>query len=386
MKIRSIQTKIALISGLCVLGATAAVVGYGIIAANNNRTYVSEQVSDVSDRSTRERLQTIASTQAGIIRSTLDSAFDTARNMARAFEVLAADQQSGATPATDRRTQLNAILLNVLKDNPRFNGTYSAWEPNALDGQDAAFRSHADVGSDATGRFLPYWTRDAAGHVAIQPLVEYDSHDLHPNGVMKGGWYIGPHNGGGESILDPLPYIVQGKNVYLATMSVPIMVGGKFRGVAGADFDLAFVQQLAEQVKASVFGGESSITIISAKGLIVASSEHPEAIGSHRPTEQELELVSADCSGRARTGRGGRAVWLDRRICADRHRPHEDSWSVMIAVPKAVAMADAVALSSSLEQRNKTDGLLQVVVALVIAAAGVGHGRRRAASPRQSPG
>ena len=76
MKIRSIQTKIALISGLCVLGATAAVVGYGIVAANNSRTYVSEQVSDVSDRSTRERLQTIASTQAGIIRSTLDSAFE----------------------------------------------------------------------------------------------------------------------------------------------------------------------------------------------------------------------------------------------------------------------------------------------------------------------
>ena len=87
MKIRSIQTKIALISGLCVLGATSAVVGYGIVAANNSRTYVSEQVSDVSDRTTRERLQTIASTQAGVIRSTLDSAFDSARNMARAFEV-----------------------------------------------------------------------------------------------------------------------------------------------------------------------------------------------------------------------------------------------------------------------------------------------------------
>jgi len=252
MKIRSIQTKIALISGLCVLGATSAVVGYGIIAANNSRTYVSEQVSDVSDRSTRERLQTIASTQAGVIRSTLDGAFDSARNMARAFEVIAADQQGAA--AGDRRTQLNAILLNVLKDNPRFNGTYSAWEPDALDGQDAAFRSHADVGSDGTGRFLPYWTRDAAGHIAIQPLVEYDNHSLHPNGVMKGGWYIGPQNGEGESILDPLPYVVQGKSVYLATMSVPITIGGKFRGVAGADFDLAFVQQLAEHRAVAQFG------------------------------------------------------------------------------------------------------------------------------------
>lgn len=48
---------------------------------------------------------------------------------------------------------------------------------------------------------------------------------------------VGPQSGTGESILDPLPYIVQGKNVYLATMSVPITVNGKFAGVAGADFD-----------------------------------------------------------------------------------------------------------------------------------------------------
>ena len=325
MRFRSIQTRIAVLSGLCVLGATVALVGYGFVAANNSKTYVGEQVTGLSDRSTRTQLQTLASTQAGIMRSTLDSAFDTARNMARAFEVIAADQQNGATAAADRRTQLNAILLNVLKDNPRFNGTYSAWEPNALDGQDAAFRSHSDLGSDDTGRFLPYWTRDAAGHIAIQPLVEYDSHSLHPNGVMKGGWYIGPQNGDGESILDPLPYVVQGKNVYLATMSVPIAIGGKFRGVAGADFDLAFVQKLAEQVKASVFGGQSSITIISAKGLVVASSEHPEAIG--HPIDQlnkNWSQVSADCSGGARAGRGGRSIQFDQRVCAYRHRPDED--------------------------------------------------------------
>jgi methyl-accepting chemotaxis protein len=373
VRFRSIQTRIAFLSGLCVLSATAALVGYGVVAANNNKSFVGEQVTDLSDRGTRAQLQTLASTQAGIIRSTLDSAFDAARNMARAFEVIAADQQNGATSAADRRTQLNAILLNVLKDNPRFNGAYSAWEPDALDGQDAAFRSHPEVGSDATGRFLPYWTRDAAGHVAIQPLVEYDNQTLHANGVMKGGWYIGPQNGGGESILDPLPYIVQGKNVYLATMSVPITIGGKFRGVAGADFDLAFVQQLAEQVKASVFGGQSSVTIISAKGLIVASSEHPEAIGRsidqlNKNWSQYLPIVQAGREQVEADAQSGSINAFAPIVIGRTKTP----WSVMIAVPKAVAMADATALTTSLEQRNKSDGLLQIVVAFAIAAAGVG--------------
>lgn len=278
MQFRSIQLKIASLSGLCVLAATGAVVGYSVVSSNNSRTFVSKETGALTDQLTRDSLKTLASTQAGVIRSTLDGAFDTARDMARTFEVLASKDATQATSAAMRRTQFNAILLNVLKENPGFNGTYSAWEPNALDGQDSAFRDRRDMGSDATGRFLPYWTRDAAGKIAIQPLVEYDSHDLHPNGVMKGGWYIGPQNGNGESILDPLPYVVQGKSVYLATMSVPIMVDGKFGGVAGADFELAFVQNLAEQVKNSIYDGYASVEIVSYKGLVVASSDHPEAL------------------------------------------------------------------------------------------------------------
>ena len=49
-----------------------------------------------------------------------------------------------------------------LKDNPRFNGTYSAWVADGIDGNDAAFKGKAEVGSDQTGRALPYWTRDGA--------------------------------------------------------------------------------------------------------------------------------------------------------------------------------------------------------------------------------
>ena len=72
---------------------------------------------------------------------------------------------------------------------------------------------------DASSR---YWNRDDKGHMAMQTLVEYDSRELHPNGVMKGGWYIGPQETGRESVLDPLPYVVQGKHVWLATLPVPI--------------------------------------------------------------------------------------------------------------------------------------------------------------------
>ncbi|MDR3463141.1 MAG: methyl-accepting chemotaxis protein [Beijerinckiaceae bacterium] len=373
MKLRSIQSKIAILSGLCVFGATGGLVIFGMVSSHSTKSYVAEHVADLSDRKTQESLQTLASTQAGIIRSELNAAFDSARDMAHAFEIVAGSGDKGATPAAARRAQLNGILLDVLKDNPTFNGTYSAWEPNALDQQDAEFRNNKDIGSDATGRFLPYWTRDAAGHVAIQPLVEYDSHELHSNGVMKGGWYIGPQNGGGESILDPLPYIVQGKNVFLATMSVPIMIDGKFSGVAGADFDLSFVQRLAEHVKASIYGGKASVTIISYKGLVVASSDHPDTIAQsidrlEGGLHQYVPLVQ---SGREQVVADAKSdsIMAFAPIALGRTKT---PWSVMINVPRPVAMAEVTALGEALDRRSQGDIILQTLVALVIAGAGVG--------------
>ncbi|WP_051956074.1 methyl-accepting chemotaxis protein [Beijerinckia mobilis] len=370
MKMNSIQFKIAFLSGASVLGATLVLIGFNTLASNNSARFVNEQVNALLATKTKESLQTLASTQAGLIGATLNEAFDAARDMARAFESLRSETDD-PTLLGEKRAQFNAILLKVLKDNQRFNGTYSAWEPEAL-GRDAEFHNKRDLGSDGTGRFLPYWTRDNKGHVAIQPLVEYDSESLHPNGVMKGAWYINPKNGGGESILDPLPYVVQGKNVYLATMSVPINLNGRFLGVAGADYDLAFVQKLAEKVKSSIFNAKASVSIISSKGLVVASSDHPDVIG------QPFGRLDANWSQYNQIVRDGRAqVAEDRDLRVFKSFAPitlgrtSTPWSVLIEVPTSVAMAEATELSQKLDERNASDRLLQILVSISVVCAGV---------------
>jgi methyl-accepting chemotaxis protein len=190
---------------------------------------------------------------------------------------------------------------------------------------------------------------------------------------MKGAWYINPQNGNGESLLDPLPYVVQGKNVYLATMSVPIMIDNKFRGVAGADFDLSFVQHLAEKVKASIYHGNASVSIISHMGLVVASSEHPDAVGqpfaSIDPTWKQYQSVVESGEDKVSDDKTSGSIKAFAPITIGRTAT---PWSVMVEVPRAVAMAEADSLAAALEHRNTRDSLLQVAVALIIAAAGVG--------------
>jgi methyl-accepting chemotaxis protein len=372
MNFHSIKIRIVALSGLCVALSTGAIVAYGVYSAERSAAYVSENVDDLLDRLSKDSLSRLASAQAGAIRAELDSAFDAARGMAHSFETLAQAEKRGGSPNASRRAQLNDILLRMLKDNPRFNGTYSAWLPDALDGRDSEFVNRKDAGSDETGRALPYWTRDAQGKIALQPLVEYNSRELHPNGVIKGGWFLGPQADGRESILAPLPYIVQGKAVHLATMSAPIVVDGVFAGVAGADFNLDFVQTLAEKVNGSIYGGKGSVSIVTNSGLVVAASGKASAIGD------ALDVVDDTAKDDHDVLSAGRAtVKVDtQRDTLKVFSPVPlgrtgGAWSVIITEPRALVLAEARQLASDLAQRQKSDMTWQIVSALVIGSLAV---------------
>lgn len=370
MNIHSIGIRVAALSTVCVLSVTGALLGYGIFANERSSRNVDTTVGDLLDRVSRESIERLAATQAGAVRAEVDSAFAAARNMARALETIAADEGRGGSPRELRRSQLNSLLQRVLEDNKGFNGTYSAWMPDALDGNDAANVGRKTVGSDQTGRALPYWTRDDHGKIAIQPLVEYDSRELHPNGVQKGGWFLKPQETGRENILAPLAYIVQGKSVYLATMSVPIRIDGRFVGVAGADFDLAFVQKLAEKVGASIYNGKARVAIVSNSGLVIASSSHPDAIGG------TLTKIDKKADGDLAVIKEGKAaVTYDKaEDILTVFSPVElgrtgDAWSVMVEVPRAIVMAEATRLSQTLAASSSADLRNQVLVAAAVAFA-----------------
>jgi methyl-accepting chemotaxis protein len=366
-KIRSIQLKIALISGLCLTATVAALICYSVFSAQSTHDYVTAEVMQLVDAQTKESLQNRGAAEARSIKAELEVALDAARTMAHSFAVLADDKNSW-TAAGDRRAQLNAVLHNVVTQNAAFNGTYSAWEPNGLDGNDAAFKDHRDMGSDATGRFLPYWTRGADGTIAIQPLVEYDSHERHPNGLVKGAWYINPSTTLKENILGPLPYIVQGKQVFLATMSVPVVIGGKFHGVAGADYNLDFVQKLAEKVNGSIFAGKGKVAIMNDTGLIVADSANPGVIGKSAAEADPRWSESA-----AIVKAGNSTVQDDPKSGdIDVYSPiklglTDTPWSIVISVPRDVVLASAHELSASLDARTASSTLWQIGVGLAVA-------------------
>ena len=181
----------------------------------------------------RELTMSLAREYASHMKAELEDALDTARSLAFTFEGLTESHQAN-------REILNGILAQSLRRNPTFSGVWSCWEPDALDGRDGDFAN--TPGHDASGRFVPYWYR-RDGQIVSEPLEDYDD-------PKKNHYYTAPLKRGGETILEPYyEDQLQGGEVLIVTLAVPIRVGGKIAGVVGVDLALENLQKVTENLE-----------------------------------------------------------------------------------------------------------------------------------------
>lgn len=367
MSIKSIRTKIALAAGVCLIATSGAIVGFSVYTSSASQQSVSRQTSTlVADVSMRE-LKEATAKSAQLISQRIDEGLGLARNLATSVSAIksygVANNENNLT-----RNSLNDILVSVLKQNELLNGTYSAWAPNAFDQQDARMANTDNGNNPQTGRFTPYWTRNSNGNISVQPLVEYDSTEQHPNGIVKGAWYQVPKNTLKETVTAPLPYIVQGQPVWLATMSAPVIVDGKFLGVIGTDFNLDFVQQLAKDVATQIYDGKSHVSITTDKGLIVADSLNPGIIGQSATKiygDNAANMITLIKEGKAYSNDSAQSDVYTVLVPISLG----DSgvkWGITLEVDKSIVLQEVMHLSDQLESDNSTAIWYQLIIGIVV--------------------
>jgi methyl-accepting chemotaxis protein len=137
--LNSIQGKITLWAGLCLLVLGIILTGYAVITLRGIALEAAEHES-----------LTAAQADAAHVKAELEVALDAARTLAQALTAVKTENINLT------RDDVNGILKQVLADNPQFLGVYTLWEPNAFDGNDAKFANTA--GHDDTGRFASFRT------------------------------------------------------------------------------------------------------------------------------------------------------------------------------------------------------------------------------------
>lgn len=353
-----------IIISACMIATVGTVIILGLYFSSKSGEFVSISSRKFATDTAKEMILEKATAVSFEIDSELEVGLDTARILADVFSGI---KDPKINLKIDRK-RINDILQSLLEKNPSYIGIYTCWEPNALDQLDDIYVN--SEGHDKTGRFIPYWSRDSFGKIKVAPLEDYESHEKHENGVRKGDYYLLPKETQKECAIDPYPYNVQGKTVWMTSLVAPVIVKGVFFGIAGVDMDLKFIQSLTEKANKEVYGGSGNIVIVSYNGLVIAASNNESFVGKHlmniKPDnwQQILRLIQKSDS----------TVELSNKYVEATVPLHLGTtgrpWGVIVNIPKESVFKHADALDKELSTRNKDTIFWQVLIGIgvVIAA------------------
>ena len=112
MKFKSIQSKIALWAGSCLVIAAVAFISY---SAYNTRALA---IEDAKKQATAQ-----ARSQATVVKAELEAVLITTRALSQGLKVTKAPGRN----ITLTREEVNGMLRQILEENPDFLAIYSSW-------------------------------------------------------------------------------------------------------------------------------------------------------------------------------------------------------------------------------------------------------------------
>ena len=356
----SIKWKIILLAGLCMLAIVAILAITSLTQARRGAAEVFRANSELLDHSARRQLQAQAQNQALRVQRYFMDAWQYGNGLSRLVQVLRTKGDA------DLRAELVEQARLALAGNSDLIGLYLVFQPDALDHQDARFTGQAVQGSNDSGRFSLYWSRPAPGTLESEAMPEAMLADTTPaaNGTPYNRWLTCPQETARACVLDPYFDEVNGRQVLMTSIALPLLDNGKVVGVIGLDIGLDNLQQLSLDGRSQLFDGQGQVSIVSPAGLLAGHSR--DATQLSKPLEPSLAMLLHSGKSVERLDSGLMQI-------AQPFTPIPDAapWQVLLELPEAVLQAPAVALNQRLDAHNQTANLTSLLIALAAAIAGL---------------
>jgi methyl-accepting chemotaxis protein len=368
----SIRLKIVLLSGLCLLGVVALIVGMNIYQTNQNDDLVSDSSSRMLTASVQDLLQAKAAEQAVRVQKTFGETLTVVTALAdqiKDMRTLAAKRELAPGAL---REELNQSLKTAFERNGKVLGIWLAFEPNGLDGKDSEFANDAARQSNEIGRFATYWSR-AGGESLNTIMVEEDmtKTTLNLSGTPYNVWYTCPRDSKRTCLLDPYADTVGGKEVLMTTISVPLLENGKSIGVVGIDIALDALQAAAVDSQRELFNSAGHMLIVSGTGVMAAYSVDATKVGKSigdtlgADGKDILQLLGSGAPKILQQGDLIRAVYPVSPIADAK------AWAVVIDLPKQVLLADSTKLQAVLDDAQQSGTIKAISVAVIAGVIGL---------------
>ena len=229
----SIQLRITLLAGLCLLLIVSLLVVASVTQASRNASLVSRSSTEMLQEAAQLRLTARGEAEALQVQRYFAEAYGYGEAVAR--EVLLLRQQADKRQASsaELRAELTAHIRQALEAKPSLLGIYAAFVSNGLDGEDALFAGQESLGSNAQGRYSPYWAQNAQGELELSAMQEDSLNDTTPglSGAPYNAWYSCPLSSRKPCLLDPYIDDTNGVKVLMTSIAFPLVESGQVIGV-----------------------------------------------------------------------------------------------------------------------------------------------------------
>jgi len=271
----SLKFKISAIAAGCVVVLVAVLSLFSYLRTTQMRNSVEAQSTTIITELVLNRIKSSANYQAAEIASQLQSAQQVSQTLAAALTEYSRRHLSD----TQLRNNSIGLITSMLQANKNFLGLYAAYEPNSFDNSDALFINDKATFSDASGRFIPYVSQ-IGSDASVEPLLDYENQSSNGNGARVGEYYLCPKDSKETCITDPYLYPIGGVDTLLTSVTSPVIIAGKFQGIAGVDIGLKFIQQFANTQNQGMYNGSGSMAIVSQNNIVVGFSGQDKLLGS----------------------------------------------------------------------------------------------------------
>ena len=363
---KSIQLKISLFTGLATLIAILCLSAFSILSSKQLQNRVQENTQDVFYNLFEDQLEGRLENSSEHITNLFQSAFLINDGLARSFASLKQEAEA-QNKQNDLRGSFNEILKSSLKGRPEVLGVYTLWEKNALDGEDEKYRNQSQLGYDASGRFIPYWTTSNSGRPQVEALLSYEDTSRIDGGDRAGEYYLCARDNKTNCLLEPYIYPVNGIDTLLTSLVTPIIIKQKFVGITGLDITLKSLEDIAKQLSEKLYNGHSRVLIISNRGGIASDSESEETgnnIKSFLPSKAAhiLENMNKD-SFELINDPVDENFQAMISIKVGNNIPN---WSLWVSVPKSIVLADFIVLNDTTKAEQFDQNIRFILVGLFI--------------------
>jgi methyl-accepting chemotaxis protein len=357
-KFLTIQSKIALLAGLCLLLVVGLLMGLSLYQTHKSSRQVAEASSEMLADAAKEHMQALGKVQAMQVQRTFMQTHEFGQGLSRYLLYLRQLRHQGTLTRPQLRQALSTQLHQALIDKPDLLGLYVIFEPDALDGADAGFVDKADLGSNETGRFSLYWVQSKPGE--LQAVIGDEgllaNTEPGPSGAPYNAFYTCARDTRQACVLEPYFDEASGSRKLVTSVAFPLLENGKVIAVVGLDINLAALQKNSEASALQLFDGHGQISIVSPRGVISANSQDVSRLGQPMDSAEVMDTLR----------QGQPKVFVDPQQIKvlEPLAPIAGAapWGVLVGVPQDVLLAPVTSLQKQLDAQGVQSTALELLL------------------------